>query len=424
MEESMRRALALGILLLAFPSLAPAGGVFLYEVGTPEVGLASAGWAARAEDPATILTNPAGMTRLKQKDLLVGMQALYGDILFTPDARTTTPGGDGGNPVGWFPGGGLFYVHPTSGRLRLGVAVAGNLGMGLQYDDDWVGRYYVQKGTLIGVSLMPAIAWEINGRFSVGGALNAMYGVFDTQVAVNNVLPGSPDGRLKLSDTTWGLGANIGFLFQPKDGTRFGLTYTSPVGLDFSDTPEFSNLQPGISGALQAAGLLDSPLDLSVTVPQTVMASFDHALNDRWSLLGNLGWQDWSAFGKVDVQVASDTPTTLTADLNFQDTWHAALGAQMKTASPWSVSFGAAYDSSCLKDADRTPTLPVGSAWRFGAGGRRPLGEKLELGIAYELAWGGDLPVDQQRGPLSGRLAGSYRDTAVHFVAASLRWKL
>jgi long-subunit fatty acid transport protein len=34
----------------------------------------ASGWAARAEDAATILTNPAGMTRLQEDDLLLGMQ--------------------------------------------------------------------------------------------------------------------------------------------------------------------------------------------------------------------------------------------------------------------------------------------------------------------------------------------------------------
>ena len=36
----------------------------LYEVGTADVGLAAAGYAARAQDASTVLTNPAGMTRL------------------------------------------------------------------------------------------------------------------------------------------------------------------------------------------------------------------------------------------------------------------------------------------------------------------------------------------------------------------------
>ena len=44
---------------------AAAGGLTLYEVGTADVGLASAGYNARAQDASTVLTNPAGMTRLE-----------------------------------------------------------------------------------------------------------------------------------------------------------------------------------------------------------------------------------------------------------------------------------------------------------------------------------------------------------------------
>ncbi len=421
----MKRLASLAlVVLLGSSTAALAGGLLLYEVGTPEVGLASAGWAARAEDASTILTNPAGMTRLTDHDLMVGLQALYADIAFTPSADTTTEGGYGGNPVGWFPGGSLFYVHPASDRLRLGIGVAGDFGSALQYDDGWVGRYYVQRAKLLGVSVLPAIAWKINDEVSIGAAVNATYGTMETRVAVNNILPQSPDGGLKLTDSTWGFGGNVGLLVEPKEGTRFGLTYTSPVKLDFRSTPEFTSLAPGMSGILGAAGLLDVPLDLLVKVPQTVMASFVHRLSDRWTILGNAGWQQWSDFGKVDVQVSSDTPTSLTVSLNYKDTWHGAIGAEVKTRSPWAVTFGAAYDSSCVDDADRTPTLPLGAAWRVGVGGRRPMGSKLDFGMAYELAWGGDLPVDQQRGPLSGRLAGSYEKSAMHFFGASFRWKL
>ena len=58
-----------GIFLSAFTaSWAHAGGLYLYELGTPEVGAAAAGWAARAQDAGTVFTNPAGMTRLKKSE--------------------------------------------------------------------------------------------------------------------------------------------------------------------------------------------------------------------------------------------------------------------------------------------------------------------------------------------------------------------
>ena len=58
-------------------------------------------------------------------------------------------------------------------------------------------------------------------------------------------------------------------------------------------------------------------------MPQTVMASIYHELNHQWALLGNVGWQDWSNFGNIDVSVASaNPPTVFTVDADYKDTWH------------------------------------------------------------------------------------------------------
>lgn len=42
-----------------------AGGLSRDEIATPDVGLAPAGYAARAEDASTVFKNPAGMSRLR-----------------------------------------------------------------------------------------------------------------------------------------------------------------------------------------------------------------------------------------------------------------------------------------------------------------------------------------------------------------------
>ena len=69
-------------------------------------------------------------------------------------------------------------------------------------------------------------------------------------------------------------------------GTRFGVTYSSPVKLNFPDAPAFSNL--GLPpGDLRGRGLQNRSPDLGVTVSRSVMASFYHEFNDRWALLGN-----------------------------------------------------------------------------------------------------------------------------------------
>ena len=145
------RELLLALVLcaaLTAPSSAMAGGILLYEVGSADVGLASAGLGARAQDASTVLTNPAGMARLEGTHLLLGLQVLHADLAFTPDVGTSAGlgTGGGGNPVGWFPGGGAYFTWPVSPDVTVGLAAAGTFGMALAYDQGWVGRYLCAGG--------------------------------------------------------------------------------------------------------------------------------------------------------------------------------------------------------------------------------------------------------------------------------------
>ena len=425
LSNSVRRPGPLAVLLCALAAAAPAsaGGLTLYEVGTPDTGLAAAGWAARAQDPGTVLTNPAGMTRLAGSQLLVGGQLLYGALEFADDGRTTTSGGNGGNAVGFLPAASLFYTHQLSPKATFGFGVFSNFGLGLEYDEDWAGRYYAQKAALIGMSAMPAIAFKVSDTVSLGVALNAMYGFLTDTVAINNVNPALKDAQLELKDESWGFGGNAGLLWEPSARTRFGVTYNSPLKLDFKDTPEFSGLGPVVKEILARRGLLGAQLDLGVTVPQGAMASFYQQLQDDWAILGNVGWQDWSAFGRIDVGLATTDPRDLTVDIPYKDTWHAALGAQHVICDPWTLNFGMAYDSSLADDADRSPALPLGAAWRFGVGAGYKVRESLSINFATEFLWGGSPRLDVERGPLAGRLAGEYADTWMGFANVNATWK-
>ncbi len=400
-----------------------AGGLTLYEVGTADLGLAAAGYAARAQDPATILTNPAGMTRLAGSQLLVGGQLLYGSVELDPNSATTTSGGTGGNAVGLLPGASLFYTYQISPKVAFGIGTFSNFGLGLDYDDDWVGRYYIQQGTLIGVSVMPAIAFKLSESVSLGIAANAMYGIVADEVAIRNLNPSLADGKLELEDTSWGFGGNLGLLWEPSAATRLGVTYNSPVKLDFKDTPEFSKLGPLISEILAAKGLLGAEIDLGLTVPQGVMASFYHEVAEDWAILGNVGWQDWSAFGRVDVGIASSDPKDLTIEVPYKDTWHAALGAQHRICDPWSLSFGAAYDTSMVDSADRTLAVALNWAWRFGIGAGYDVSERVAIHFAYEFLWSGSPSVDVNRGPLAGRVAGEFADSWMSFANVNATWR-
>jgi long-chain fatty acid transport protein len=410
----------LGAILAAGPAWA--GGIMFYQIGTPDVGLAAAGYAARAQDASTVFTNPAGMGRLEKSQFLGGMQTLYGDIKFSPDSATSTSGPDGGLAVGVAPGGSLFVTQKLSESWSIGFGVFSYFGLSQGFDDNWVGRYYVQKSTILGETLMPAVSYRVNSWLCLGAGLNMMYGYLSDQAAVNNVNESLPDGQLKYRDRDWGYGGNFGILIEPREGTRFGLTYQTEVKLDFSATPEFSGLGPVLEAFLRSRGLTTAKLDLGMTVPQMVMFSAYHELNAKWAVMGNVGWQDWSRFGKVDVSIDSATPVSLTADSNYKDTWHAALGLQYKHSPSWMFSFGVAYDSSAVDDDKRTVSVPMGEIWGIAAGAQYAVSPDLTIGASYQLGWLGDMPVNQQRGPLAGRVSGEFENSSFSFLALNVKW--
>ena len=71
--------------LVAAPPSAWSAGIMLYEQSTPDVGPASAGQGARAQDAGTVFTNPAGMTQLKDSQLLGGIVPNFGNFTFSPN---------------------------------------------------------------------------------------------------------------------------------------------------------------------------------------------------------------------------------------------------------------------------------------------------------------------------------------------------
>jgi long-chain fatty acid transport protein len=429
-KQAVLAAMTISVGVLAGGN-AIAGGIILYEVGTEDVGLAAAGYAARAQDATTVLTNPAGMVRLDGTQVQLGTQLLYSDLKFSNSGDSSPRLGNNGsgNIVGnngWFPGGGLFISYSVSPDLKLGLAATSTFGSVLDYNDNWPGRYYVQQATLIGASLLPSIAFRVTDKLSLGASVNAMYGYLENETGINNIF--GADGKLTMRDSTWGWGGNLGLMYEATPGTRFGLTYSSRVKLDFEPQARFSGTGPLLTALLGARGLNRTTVDLGITVPQQVMGSVFHTVNDRLALLGNVGWQQWSKFGDVEVGIADiNNPTSLTTKLDFKDTWHAALGAQYRISEPWRLNFGIAYDSA-FQSGNVSPILPTNQGWRFGVGGQNQVDKTFAWGLAAEYIYGGTGDVNKQA-PLPvllggrGNLVGSYDNIGILYMSANFNWK-
>ncbi len=423
----MKSKLALPLTLLAALILSTtlhAGGLWLYEVATPRIGLAGAGWAAGARYASTAFTNPAGMTRFQKSQFVLGIVPLNVKLKFTPDSGTTTSGGGGSDAGGIAPAGALFFVHNTSERFKLGISVGSYAGLGVDFDDDWAGRYYIQKGLLLTFGVTPVAAYQVSDKFSIGGGPIFMLGQLDNEVAVNNIDPGLPDGQLKTQDTGFGLGGTAGVLFEASDRTRFGLNYISPVKIDLEDVADIEGLGPGLEAILTARGLVGTKLDLSLEIPQQLMFSAYHEFSDRLAVMGNVGWQNWEAFGRVDVTITSEQVTELTTESNYKDTWHGALGLEYGISERLRLKAGFAYDSEAVADEDRTIAFAIDRQIRYATGLDYDVSNRVTLGAAYTYFDGGDASLTQSRGPLAGTVSGDFATNEIHIISTSIAWQL
>jgi len=416
-------ALSLTTVLVLISSLSFAAGLILYEINSPLTGTASAGWAALAEDASTAFTNPAGMTRLDRSQLLVGAQPLIITSKFNPDSETTFGGTDGGNAGGVVPSLGGYYVHSVSDRFKLGVSLLSYFGLGIDYGDNWVGRYYVEKSDFLTLSLSPSVAYKVNDWLSIGAMFNVLYSMLDTQSAIRNLLV-EPDGQLKYEDEDFGFGGGFGLLIEPRKGTRFGVTYYSPVEVSFSEVPELDGVGPVLGGILTRLGLNGASVGMDFTIPQWIMVSGYQQLTDKVAIMGNFGWQDWSEFGNIDISLSVDPERTRTFNNNveFKDTWNVAIGAQYRVSEPWLLSAGFAYDSSPSDESNRSPDMPFDRNLRYAAGVQYDWSKNLTLGLAYEFIDLGSAGISKE-GFLRGNLVGDYSTNNVNVVNVNLIYR-
>lgn len=412
-------------LLFASPT-AFAGGILIYEAGQEGNGLANAGSAALAKDPSVLMSNPAGLTQLQGTQVSANAQVILGALRFSRDSDNQFNGNEGGNALQYLPGASLFISHQLDDRAAIGFGMYGNFGLALDYDDDWAGRYFTQEAAIIGVSFQPTLAYKFTDELSVGIGPRIMYGYYRTEMAIDNNLLGlreRPDGQLEYKDTDVGTGVNLGVLYQLTPQTRLGLAYTSKIKLEFEDSPDVRN----ISNPILNAGLrrldVDS-LELDLNVPQTATFSVAHELDERWTLLGSLGWQDWSEFGDVGVEVdANNGGVSRSVDRKYKDTWHASLGALYQATPRLRWSLGLGYDSSAVDDEDRTVDNPMGETWRLATGVNYAVDEGLDVHLAYTLVWLGDMDVEQTKARSGDTLSGSFDNSALHIIGGGATWR-
>jgi len=389
-----------------------AGGLWLNEYGSPVQARAGAGAQAGTDDASAGFFNPAAMSRLDQPEIMLTGGVIYPTMEFDVDQAGTANGtGDGGDAGEWTPGGSLFYVHPLNDRWALGVSGVAMSGAGIDYQDDWAGRYQATDVDLLVAGLVPAISYRINDRFSVGLSLPVMYGDLTLKVAIPSPLDpvAGPDGNAKITGDDIQVGVTAGAMFEVSDRTRVGLIYQSKFDFEFDGDIEIDPVG------------YDVGVDTGLPLAAIVRLGLQHTFSDQIRGHLTLGWDDWSDLDNVMLSTSSGGAPL---PRNWHDTYHSAVGLEYDLSRRWGLQGGVAYDTYPTNGADRTADMPMDRQIRYtlGAEYRRDNGMKIAASFVY--ADYGDGKINSARNPPLVGVQGEYDDNNIFFFSLSANWQL
>ena len=293
--------LAASLVLAACANLAHAAGFALVEQNVSGLGNAYAGQAAAATDASTIFFNPAGMTYLPDRQVVVAGHLIRPQAEFSGTVNPDIGGGNGGDAGDLALVPNAYLVYRLTPDIYLGVGLNAPFGLKTEYDSDWKGRTQAIKSEVKMVNLNPSIAWKAGDvGFSAAAMLNSPVNAYIT-------LPDSASLSLfhKL-DSRWDLLADI--------------TWTG-----WSDFRELRIVRTN-------GDVLGTPTEENWSDSYRYSLGANYHLNDKLTLRGGL------AFDETPVSDAFRT-----ARIPDEDRTWIAFGAQYRLSRKSAIDVGYAH---------------------------------------------------------------------------------
>lgn len=388
--------LATGLMLMGCAPFASAAGFALIEQNASGLGNAYAGQAAAATDASTIFFNPAGMTLLPDRQLVLAGHLIKPQAEFT--GTSTIGGGDGGDAGGLALVPNAYYAFRLTPDVHLGIGMNAPFGLATKYDSTWAGRTQAIKSELKTVNLNPSIAWKASNTLSLGAGLSLQY----AEATLTNA---SAFGlaTVKGDDVSWGF--NLGALWHVNDATRIGLAYRSEVDYTLEGTVTFSGLPAG-----------NGPVTADATLPDSASLSLFHKLNERWNLLADVTWTSWSDFDELRIVRTSGVVVGLTPE-NWDDSFRYSVGANYHLNDKLTLRGGVAYDETPVSDVYRTARIPDESRTWIAVGAQYRLSERSKIDVGYAHLFVEDARINKTESGVT--LTGTY-EASVDILSAQL----
>ncbi len=401
---------ALGVVMIY--SNASASGFFLREQSAAAQGNAFAGATAGAEDISYSFFNPAALSRHK------GTQMVIGGSWIVPDSRahdaynsfeeytssTNNIIDDSVTPH-------IYVSHQVDKKLTLGASLNVPFGMTSEYDEHWAGRYHGTTSKVTAVTLTPMASYKLTDELAIGAGVQLQYTHAELE---NGVYLGDFEDYARLEGDTFDIGYQLGALYEPMEGTRFGVGYRSQVKQKLKGDVEFDG--PMFE--------MNQDITARLTTPATLSVGAYHEIDCRWSVMAEYSRVYWSSFDELNI-IGEYGPISYT-DENWSDSNFYAIGASYQMDDQWKLRMGIALDDSAVGIDYRTPRIPDSHRTWYSLGLEYKYSKKTTFNVGYTYIYARDASVsldgthtgDSSRGGITADYENS-----VNIITASINYK-
>jgi long-chain fatty acid transport protein len=324
----------------------------------------------------------------------------------------------------------LYVTYGFTPKITAGLGVFVPYGLGTVWENTFEGRFNGYDNDLRSIYIQPTVAWKPHEMISFGAGLDVVMGsVKLTQRAdlSEQGVPGQPitfgnlgipfhtdlaDAQLKAGGAH-GIGGNFGILFEPGEGVSIGARYLTRVTLDYEGDVTFAQVEnglilppqnpialaiPGIDPAqplpvdafIATLGLFEPGAPLgpqkartSLTMPDQFSLGVAVSPSDRFTLMGEWQWVNWSLFEQLEVDF--DNAPDRAISENYSNTNGFRLGMEwLPTGGPFTLRGGYLYHEGAAPPEAVTPLLPEGARNEFTLGAGFRISQVLSADVAYQ----------------------------------------
>lgn len=359
----VRRAALSGVALALLSTAAAAGGFAIHEQSAEALGEAFAGVAAGTDGLSAMFWNPATMSQHNGQGFVTEGNA----SLILPYSRAKNGTGFLGSPDSGNVGvaalvPSLYATYGLSDRVTLGLAITSPFGLSTD-SDPWMGSLHGDLSEVRSLNVNPMVALKLADWITVAAGVSGEY----ASMNVTSSTPlGVPAFSAKGNDVAFGF--NAGVLLEPTDYLDIGVGFRSSVHHNVAGDAVFAPY----------ADTYHTPLN----TPEMVTAGVRLQATEKLALLAGAEWSNWSRFKSLDVNF--DTlPLSLSTPENWKDSWMVSGGAEYQATEALTLRGGAAYESSPVPDAFRTPRLPDANRLWLSAGASYRVSNAFTAHIGY-----------------------------------------